>query len=63
LIEDLNGDLKQNQFYNSILESRQEIYKDLTSNIELFKAPRHFKENTEFTLSKYLDIFDSEEID
>ena len=63
LVQTLDTDLNKNQFYNSILESKQEIFRELKNDIELFKAPRHFKKNTEFTLSKYLDIFDREEID
>jgi hypothetical protein len=63
LVQGLDADLKENQFYKSILESKQEIFRELENGIELFKAPRHFKNNTEFTLSKYLDIFDREEID
>ncbi len=41
------------------LNTSEELKKD----IELFKAPRSFKNNTEFTLSKYLDIFDKEDVD
>jgi hypothetical protein len=63
LVQDLDADLKKNQFYKSILESKQEIFRELEKGIELFKAPTHFKNNTEFILSKYLDIFDREEID
>ena len=63
LVKDLDDYLKENQFYKSILESRQEIFRELKNNIQLFKAPKHFKENTEFTLYKYLDIFDRDEID
>ncbi len=59
LIENLN--IKENQFFKSILNSQQEIFKDI--GIELFKAPRHFQQDPEFTLAKYLDIFDREEIE
>lgn len=57
-----HSDIKENNFYKSILNSRQEIFKEI-KDIELFKTPKHFNKNTEFTLSKYLDIFDREEID
>ncbi|MEM8718378.1 MAG: hypothetical protein AAGE84_03585 [Cyanobacteria bacterium P01_G01_bin.39] len=63
LVKGLDTDLNKNRFYISILESKQEIFRELRNDIDLFKAPRHFKTNTEFTLSKYLDIFDREEID
>lgn len=39
LIENLN--IKENQIFKSILNSKQEIFRDI--NIELFKAPRHFQ--------------------
>ena len=56
-----NSNIKKNQFYKSILNSKQEIFRDI--GIELFKSPKYFKNNTEFTLAKYLDIFDREEIE
>lgn len=62
LVQDLDDDLKINQFYNSILNSKQAIFREI-QGIQLFISPKRFKEDTEFTLSKYLDIFDREEID
>ena len=56
--------MEENLFYKSILESRQEIFRDtISSKINLFKTPKHFKDDPEFTLAKYLDIFDREDIE
>ena len=53
--------IEDNHFYKSILNSKQEIFKN--TGIQLFKAPRHFKSDPEFTLAKYLDIFDRSDIE
>jgi hypothetical protein len=37
LVQDLDDDLKKNQFHKSILESQQEIFRELQNDIELFK--------------------------
>lgn len=56
-----NTNIEENQFYKSILNSKQEIFRDtISKGIELFKTPKHFKKDPEFTLSKYLEIFDRE---
>ncbi len=55
-----NQNTKENQIFKSILNSRQEMFRDI--NIDLFKTPKHFQQDLEFTLVKYLDIFDREEI-
>ncbi|MDJ0632074.1 MAG: RNA-directed DNA polymerase [Xenococcaceae cyanobacterium MO_188.B29] len=62
-INDLLKDAKitENKFYKSILNSQQEIFKD--AQINFFKAPKYFKDNREFTLAKYLDIFNRENIE
>ncbi len=59
LLNEVN--IEENKFYKSILNSKQEIFKE--TGIQLFKAPRHFKNDLEFTLAKYLDIFDREDIE
>jgi hypothetical protein len=45
-----------NQFYKTIFISRQEIFKD--SHVNLFKKPSDCWEVKDFSLAKYLDIFD-----
>ena len=50
-----NHGVKNNPFYQSILNSSQKIFKD--TKIDLFKTP---KKCTEKTLAQYLDIFNTE---
>lgn len=49
-------DAEDNKFYKSILNSQQEIFKD--TRIVLFKSPKHFNQDKNFTLAQYLDIFE-----
>ena len=58
------SNIEANKFYTSILNSEQKIFRDtISTNIRLFKTPKHFKNDPEFTLTKYLDIFDREDIE
>ena len=62
LLEESN--IEDNHFYKSILKSKQEIFRDTNNlGLKLYKAPKHFKDDREFTLAKYLDIFDREYIE
>ncbi len=55
----IHSNIEDNKFYKSILNSKQEIFGD--TGIELFKSPKHFKNDKNFTLAKYLDIFNRDE--
>ena len=55
----IHSNIEDNKFYKSILDSKQEIFRD--TGITLFKSPSHFKKDKNFTLAKYLDIFNRDE--
>ena len=62
LLEESN--IEDNPFYKSILKSKQEIFRDTNNlGLKLYKAPKYFKNDREFTLAKYLDIFDRDYIE